>query len=72
MPTGSTEVLVAKVDGLLPTEISALEHSISEEFLSHQGWTSDTQGRVKMKGMQLYKAGYVTAIKKILSSYANK
>ena len=68
LPSGSTEVLAAKVEGLLPTEINALEHAVSEEFLSHQDWIPDTQGRVKMKGMLLYKAGYVTAIKKILSS----
>jgi hypothetical protein len=47
-------------------------HAISDDLFSHQGWTVDVQGRVKNKGMQLYKAGYVTAIKKILSFHSEK
>ena len=64
--------LITQFEQLLPTELSALEHAVSDEFISYQGWTVDAQGRVKNKGMQLYKAGYVTAIKKILSSYPKK
>jgi hypothetical protein len=61
--------LIPQSEGLLPTELSALEHAISDDLFSHQGWTVDAQGRVKNKGMQLYKAGYVTAIKKILNLF---
>jgi repressor of nif and glnA expression len=66
LQTSSVE-LIPQSEGLLPTELSALEHAISDDLFSHQGWTADAQGRVKNKGMQLYKAGYVTAIKKILN-----
>lgn len=66
LQTSSVE-LISQSKGLLPTELYALEHAISDDFISHQGWTIDAQGRVKNKGMQLYKAGYVTAIKKILN-----
>lgn len=71
LQTSSVE-LIPQSETLLPTELSALEHAISDELFSYQGWTADAQGRVKNKGMQLYKAGYVTAIKKILSSYSKK
>lgn len=52
---------------LLPTEIVALEHAVSSEFLKEQGWVADEQGRIKYRGHPIYKAGYVTAIKKTLS-----
>lgn len=71
LPVSSLEA-IPQSESLLPTELSALEHAISDELFSYQGWTADAQGRVKNKGMQLYKAGYVTAIKKILSSYSKK
>ena len=71
LQTSSLE-LPSQSEVLLPSELSALEHAISDDLFSYQGWIADTQGRVKNKGMQLYKAGYVTAIKKILSSYPKK
>lgn len=71
LQTSSVE-LIPQSERLLPTELSSLEHAISDDLFSCQGWTADAQGRVKNKGMQLYKAGYVTAIKKILSSYSKK
>lgn len=52
---------------LLPSEVSALQHAISAEFLKQQGYTTDEQGRVLYKGISIYKAGYVTAIKKVIS-----
>lgn len=57
---------------ILPTEVLALRHSISNEFLDEQGWTTDDQGRIKYKGRPIYKAGYVTAIKKVLSNYPDE
>lgn len=57
-----------QVQNLLPLEITALENAISDEFLKDWGYTTDEQGRIKNKGRTMYKAGYVTAIKKILSS----
>jgi hypothetical protein len=49
----------------LKSENALLKHQTTLT-IDIQGWTVDAQGRVKNKGMQLYKAGYVTAIKKIL------
>jgi hypothetical protein len=53
---------------LLPSEIEALKHAIDKNHLDDQGWTSDDQGRIKHKGRAIFKVGYVTAIKKVLSS----
>jgi hypothetical protein len=62
----NTDVL-SQSNNLLPSEITALQHAISNEFLKDQGWTTDDQGRIKYRGHSIYKAGYVTAIKKVLS-----
>lgn len=56
---------------LLPSEITALKYAISDEFLNHQGWTTDDQGRIKVKGIPIYKPGYITALKKVLSDYSD-
>jgi hypothetical protein len=49
-------------------EREALEHSISEATFRMMGWRTDETGRVKPRdgNGRIYKAGYVTAIKKIL------
>ncbi len=60
-------VIVEPSYNLTDTEIDALRNAISNEFLNHQGWTTDNYGRVKENGIQIYKAGYVTAIQKILN-----
>ena len=52
---------------LTDTEIDALRHAISNEFMNHRGWSTDKYGRVKENGIQVYKAGYITAIQKILN-----
>ena len=44
-----------------------MENAISDEVMNRQGWTADKYGRVKENGIQIYKAGYVTAIQKILN-----
>lgn len=62
-------VIVEPSYNLTDTEIDALRNAISNEFMKHQGWTADNYGRVKGNGIQVYKAGYVTAIKKILSKF---
>ncbi|WP_207131139.1 gamma-mobile-trio protein GmtX [Clostridium botulinum] len=59
--------LVEPSYNLTDTEIDALRNAISNELMKHQGWTTDNYGRVKENGIQVYKAGYVTAIKKILN-----
>jgi hypothetical protein len=67
----STEAL-PQTSSILPMEITALQHAISEEFLKEWDFTTDQQGRIKHKGRTMYKAGYVTAIKKILSNYSKE
>ena len=62
----SDVVVVSALDNLTETEINALKDAVSDRFFNERGWTSDAQGRVKEKGYPVYKAGYVTAIKKIL------
>lgn len=59
-------VIVDLSYNLTDTEIDALRNAISNEFMKHQGWTTDNYGRVKENGIQVYKAGYITAIQKIL------
>lgn len=58
---------VPKLNNILPSEIDALQHAISDDFLKGQGWSTDAQGRIKYKNIAIYKPGYVTAIKKIIS-----
>ena len=59
-------MIVSALDDLTETEIEALKDAVSDEFFKERGWTTDEQGRVKEKGYPVYKAGYVTAIRKIL------
>lgn len=62
----SDVVIVSPLGELTDMEIEALKDAISDRLLKERGWTTDEQGRVKEKGFPVYKAGYVTAIKKIL------
>lgn len=62
----SDVVIVSPLDELTDMEIEALKDAISDNFFKKQGWATDEQGRVKEKGFPVYKAGYVTAIKKLL------
>lgn len=59
-------VIVESSYELTEMELAAFKEAISDEFMSNQGWTVDQYGRVKDEDFQLYKAGYVTTIKKIL------
>jgi hypothetical protein len=59
-------VVVSASYDLTDTELTALRDAISDEFMNHMGWTSDKYGRVKEKGIQVYKTGYVSAIRKVL------
>jgi len=68
--TASDEIFEVH-NGLTEIEVAALQHAISGDFLADQGWIAEPNGRVKnASGRSLYKAGYVTAIQKILN--ANK
>ncbi len=49
---------------LTEMESKALREAISNEFMQHRGWTVDEYGRVMEKGVQVYKPGDVSAIKR--------
>jgi hypothetical protein len=59
-------VIVSTLHDLTEMEIKALRDAISDELMKHHGWTVDDYGRVKEKGVQVYKPGYVSAIAKVL------
>lgn len=63
---GQDAVLVSPSHDLTEMEIKALREAISDDFMQHRGWTVDDYGRVKEKGFQVYKPGYVSAIEKVL------
>lgn len=65
--TNKDVVIVEPSYNLTDTEIDALRNAISNELMNRHGWTIDNYGRVKENGIQVYKAGYVTAIQKILN-----
>jgi hypothetical protein len=67
MGVGQNAVLVSASHNLTEMELKALREAISDEFVLDRGWTVDDYGRVKEKGVQVYKPGYVTAIKKVLN-----
>ncbi len=53
---------------LTPMEIEALRSAISDEFMDSQWWVVMPTGQVKDEnGVEMYKRGYVNAIKKILT-----
>ena len=62
-------VIVEPSYNLTDSDIEALRNAVSNEFMNHQGWTSDNYRSVKQNGIQIYKAGYVTTIKKFLMKY---
>jgi hypothetical protein len=54
---------------LLPLEVDALRHAVSDELLNNMGWTIDPKtGRVSRGERAIFRAGFATAIKKILDS----
>ena len=65
-PSNQSVVLISSASELTDSEKDALRNAVSETFFKEMNWTSDLYGRVKEKGRTIYKAGYVTAINKIL------
>ena len=60
------ELLPAITDMLNDIEQEALAHATSESTLDKMGWKFDVTGRVKVGRTHIYRAGYITAINKIL------
>jgi hypothetical protein len=61
------QILPASTD-LTSLEREALLHAVSDRLMQDEGWLQDPHGRiVNTKGRPIFKVGYVTAIRKILS-----
>jgi hypothetical protein len=64
----SVQVLPA-MSMLLPLEVDALRHAISEELFAKMGWSVDAKtGRVSKDRHAIFRAGFATAIKKVLNA----
>ena len=64
-PAASHTIEVLPPTTLTESEKEAFAHAISDEFMKSEEWTVAPSGRVKnSNGRSLYKAGYVTAVKK--------
>lgn len=62
------EVLPA-LDALLPSEIDALRHAVSPDFLEQMGWTLNAKnGRISKGTQPIFRPGFGTAIKKVLDA----
>lgn len=72
----SAEALPSTAGELLPaptlltdSELAALQHAISPELLSDEGWTLDQKGYiVNDLGRSIFKVGFVPAIKKVIEA----
>jgi hypothetical protein len=54
---------------LLPSEVEALQHAISDELMKQMGWTPDPKtGRVKQGFATIFRAGFVKAVEKVLAA----
>jgi acetylornithine deacetylase/succinyl-diaminopimelate desuccinylase-like protein len=57
------------IESLTQTEFTALSHAISADFMQQEGWTIEKSGRLVNKlGRTIFKAGFATAIKKIIGN----
>jgi hypothetical protein len=60
------KITVSGLHTLTDSEINALRVAISDEVMHENGWTIDEYGGVNTKDYQIFKSGFVTAIKKVL------
>ena len=68
-PSQSGVQVVPPLSALLPLEIDALRHAISDEQLNKMKWTIDKKtGRVSKGELSVFRAGFVTAIEKVLEA----
>lgn len=68
-PTSTVVQVMPPLSTLMPLEVDALRHAISDEQLKNMGWTVDAKtGRVSKGGRAVFRAGFATAIKKVLDA----
>lgn len=66
-PSSTVVQVIPPLSILMPLEVDALRHAISDEQLKNMGWTVDAKtGRVSKGGHAVFRAGFATAIKKVL------
>jgi hypothetical protein len=71
-PTSTVVQVIPPLSTLMPLEVDALRHAISDELLKNMGWTVDVRtGRVSKGGHAIFRAGFVTAINKVLDALKN-
>ncbi|WP_373486270.1 gamma-mobile-trio protein GmtX [Acetobacterium malicum] len=66
---GFNEIISVPTNRLNESEVEALRYAVSDEFMKNQNWTADKRGRVEKNGAQIFKPGFITAIRKILEEY---
>lgn len=58
---------------LMPVEIEALHHAISDQLFNKMGWVEDAKtGRVTKDSNAIFRPGFVTAIRKVLNATKSK
>jgi hypothetical protein len=68
-PSQTGVQVLSALSTLLPLEVDALRDAISDEQLKKMGWTIDAKtGRVSKRETAIFRAGYATAIKKVLEA----
>ena len=68
-PSPTMVQVLPPLRALMPLEVDALRHSISDELLKNMGWSVDAKtGRVSKGGHVIFRAGFVTAINKVLDA----
>jgi len=68
-PSATVVQVMPPLSTLMPLEVEALRHAISDEQLKNMGWTVDAKtGRVSKGGRAVFRAGFATAIKKVLDA----
>ena len=68
-PASTVVQVMPPLSTLMPLEVDALRHAISDEQLKNMGWTVDAKtGRVSKGGRAVFRAGFATAIKKVLDA----
>lgn len=68
LPQAPVQVL-EPLSMLLPAEVEALQHAISDELMKQMGWTVDPKtGRVKQGSATIFRAGFVKAVEKVLAA----
>jgi len=67
--TGNIVTIISPLEGLTSSEIDALGHAISLDFLNEKGWLEGADGEIcDRTGRKLYKPGYCDAIRRILEA----